>query len=98
MQQPMSSAQGIPAILQALETGGMPNGNLGKLPSPAMPNLNAMAQAPNGAAMPQGIPGVQGASVDPLQAGMQEANPQLLQLLLDALLRGGAFNAQPPVV
>lgn len=83
MPQTPSPTTGLPNILAALETGGMPQGQLGKLPSPTNP------QAAMPGAMPTGTP-------MPTQAGvMPEVSPDLIQALLEALLRGGQFNQLP---
>lgn len=101
-----ASPQGIEAIMAALGTGGMPNGQLGKMPTGVNPtNAPNPAAAPNGgmvstqggAAMP--IPGMQQqGAMDPMGGAMGELSPQLLQMILQALMQGGAFNQQAPVV
>lgn len=97
-----TSPQGIDAILQALAVGGQPTGQIGKLPSPVNPQAQLAAQAalgtPSGQGqvgqMPAGMP--QSGATDPLQAALMDANPEQLNMILEALLRGGAFNQQVP--
>lgn len=89
--------QGIEAIMQALSTGGMPSGQLGKLPSPANPQAQLEAQAGNqgGQPLPTGAP--QSGAIDPLQEALAGIDPQKLELIIQALLGQGAFNQQTPV-
>lgn len=104
MQPAAPQPQGIDAILAALGTGGMPNGKLGQMPGPLDPMANPMPAATpaggmvatgGGAAMP--IPGMQMGATDPMGGAMNEINPQMLQMILQALLQGGAFNQAVPV-
>lgn len=83
MPQTPSPTSGIPNILAALETGGMPQGQLGKLPSPITPQGAMPAALPTGTP-PQSPTGV-----------MPEVSPEIIQALLEALLRGGQFNQLP---
>jgi hypothetical protein len=86
------SPQGLEAIMAALATGGQPMGNIAQAPNPMLPNTGQ--PIPQMPAMPQG--GAMGA-VDPLQAGLAEMDPQMLQIILQAMAQGGLFNQQPPV-
>lgn len=103
MQAP-AQPQGIDAILAALGTGGQPNGQIGKMAPPinAQTGITALdptmqppiAGAPQG--MPPGMP--QAGAVDPMAGAMGDVNPQMVQMIIQALMQGGAFNQQPAVV
>lgn len=86
-----AAPQGIDAILSALSTGGLPNGNIANLPAPAVPQ-GALPAQPGIPSMP-GMP--QAGAMDPLAGGMNELNPEMLQMIIQALMQGGAFNGQP---
>jgi len=96
MQQPATAPQGIPAILQALAVGGQPNGNIAQLPTPmnpaaiATPGANPMMPSPVQPSAP-GLP--QSGAVDPLTGALASTNPEQLQMILQALMQTGAFNA-----
>lgn len=80
---------GIESILAALQTGGQPMGQLGKIPSPVTPGAQPISPAvPTQAGMPQM------GTASPLQGGMGDIDPAMLNMILEALMRGGAFNAQ----
>lgn len=90
--------QGIEAILSALQAGGQPNGNIGKLPSAVNPAVvsGQIPKAAGSVPQQQVIPGQAQGAVDPNAAAMLEANPQLLQAVLQALASSGAFNQPNP--
>lgn len=99
-----AAPQGLEAIMAALGTGGMPNGQLGKIPSGVNPVASPNpAAAPNGGMVsgtggaPMPIPGMpQQGAMDPMAGAMGEIDPQMLQMILQALMQGGAFNSQVP--
>lgn len=71
-------------------------GNLGKLPSPMNPA--AIAAPATGPASPSpqmpNMPGMpQAGAMDPLAGAPGSVDPMQLQMILQALLAGGAFNS-----
>lgn len=78
-------------------------GQLGKVPvgvnpsapavgMPAMAGPGAVPAMPMEGAMP--APGTQAGASDPLATALSALQPEQIQLILNALLRGGAFNSQ----
>lgn len=99
---PAPQPQGIDAILAALQSGGQPNGNIANLPPPvnAQTGITALDPAAQAASVgsstgpiPPGLP--QMGATDPLAGGgMADLNPAMVQAIVEALMRSGAFNTQ----
>jgi hypothetical protein len=103
MQSGQTAPQGIDAILSALSVGGQPNGQLGKLPSAVNPiNSPGPMVQPGGGIIPQSTDMLQGlpqsGATDPLSGALGDLNPEMLQMIIQALLQGGAFNQGTPPV
>lgn len=84
------SVPGIEAILTALQTGGQPLGQLGKSPQGINPSEVALSTT-----LPRGLPGQAApAQPNPSQAALDPATLEQIQVILQALLTGGAggFN------
>jgi len=90
-----TAPQGIDAILAALQSGGVPMGQMGQVPGPfAQPGGITPPMPMPG--MPQ-LPGAPNGAVDPLAGVMGDVNPEMLQMILQALLGGGFNQGQVPI-
>lgn len=92
-----SAPQGLDAITAALAIGGQPTGQISNLPSPV-----GLAGVSAGLP-PQQVPGAPAgplpATGNPIQGALADANPDQIELIIQAVLSGllGGNNSEVPV-
>lgn len=81
---------GLPAVMEALASGGLPQGNLAQLPSP-LPGSQGPAQPLPGSNPNVPLPntGIVGPNIN---SGAQELTPDIIEMIVAGLLRQGMFN------